>query len=41
MTIGIPVYQGVDLFDMTGPYEMFKWADSPDHKIEVPKRCAM
>jgi hypothetical protein len=24
MTIGIPVYQGVDLLDVTGPYKMFK-----------------
>src|SRR5262249_45998657 len=26
MIIGIPVYDGVDLLDMTGPYEMFHWA---------------
>ncbi len=25
MIIGIPVYDGVDLLDVTGPYEMFKW----------------
>jgi transcriptional regulator GlxA family with amidase domain len=26
MIIGIPVYDGVDLLDMTGPFEMFHWA---------------
>jgi transcriptional regulator GlxA family with amidase domain len=26
MLIGIPVYEGVDLLDVTGPYEMFTWA---------------
>lgn len=26
MIIGIPAYEGVDLLDMTGPYEMFHWA---------------
>ena len=25
--IGMPVYDGVDLLDVTGPYEMFRWAD--------------
>src|SRR5262249_49601802 len=40
MIIGIPAYDGVDLLDMTGPYEMFHWAGfeidllatSPGHK---------
>lgn len=27
MKLGIPVYEGVDLLDVTGPYEMFKWVD--------------
>lgn len=27
MKIGIPVYEGVDLLDVAGPYEMFKWVD--------------
>lgn len=27
MILGIPVYQGVDLLDVAGPYEMFKWVD--------------
>jgi transcriptional regulator GlxA family with amidase domain len=27
MLIGMPVYEGVDLLDVTGPYEMFGWAD--------------
>ena len=35
MIIGIPVYEGVDLLDVMGPYEMFKWASSPDFEIEV------
>jgi transcriptional regulator GlxA family with amidase domain len=26
MIIGMPVYDGVDLLDMTGPFEMFHWA---------------
>jgi transcriptional regulator GlxA family with amidase domain len=26
MLIGIPVYDGVDMLDVTGPYEMFSWA---------------
>jgi transcriptional regulator GlxA family with amidase domain len=25
MQLGIPVYEGVDLLDVAGPYEMFKW----------------
>ena len=25
ITIGIPVYQDVDLLDVTGPHEIFKW----------------
>jgi cyclohexyl-isocyanide hydratase len=27
MLIGIPVYEGVNLLDVTGPYEMFGWAE--------------
>jgi cyclohexyl-isocyanide hydratase len=27
MRLGIPVYDGVDLLDVAGPYEMFKWVD--------------
>ena len=26
MSIGIPVYDGVDVLDVTGPYELFGWA---------------
>ncbi len=26
ITIGIPVYRGVDMLDVVGPYEMFSWA---------------
>lgn len=35
MIIGMPVYDGVDLLDVMGPHEMFKWADSPQSPIEV------
>jgi len=28
MKLGIPVYDGVDLLDVAGPYEMFKWVDA-------------
>ena len=28
MKLGIPVYDGVDLLDVAGPYEMFKWIDA-------------
>ncbi|MGY2049071.1 hypothetical protein [Methylobacterium sp. JK268] len=28
MLIGIPVYEGVDLLDVTGPLEMFGWLAS-------------
>jgi putative intracellular protease/amidase len=27
MRLGIPVYEGVDLLDVAGPYEMFKWVN--------------
>jgi cyclohexyl-isocyanide hydratase len=27
MIIGMPVYEGVDVLDVTGPYEMFSWAE--------------
>ena len=27
LTLGIPVYDGVDLLDVTGPFEMFSWVD--------------
>jgi len=26
MKIGIPIYEGVNLLDVTGPLEMFFWA---------------
>jgi transcriptional regulator GlxA family with amidase domain len=36
MIIGIPVYDGVDLLDVTGPYEMFNWMkSSPGVEVEV------
>jgi len=28
MKLGIPVYEGVDLLDVAGPYEMFSWVDA-------------
>jgi len=28
MKLGIPVYEGVNLLDVAGPYEMFKWVDA-------------
>jgi cyclohexyl-isocyanide hydratase len=28
MKLGIPVYEGVDLLDVMGPYEMFCWIDA-------------
>ena len=28
MKLGIAVYEGVDLLDVAGPYEMFKWVDA-------------
>lgn len=35
MIIGMPVYEGVDLLDVMGPYEMFNWAKPPGFEIEV------
>jgi hypothetical protein len=29
MIIGIPIYEGVDLLDVMGPSEMFRWIDLP------------
>lgn len=31
MKLGIPVYEGVNLLDVAGPYEMFKWVDAEKH----------
>lgn len=28
MILGIPVYEGVDLLDVAGPYEMFRWVET-------------
>jgi len=36
LTIGIPVYEGVDLLDVTGPLEVFDWMASA-----VKKECAV
>jgi len=30
MIIGMPVYQGVDLLDVAGPHEIFKWMSIPN-----------
>jgi transcriptional regulator GlxA family with amidase domain len=35
MIIGIPVYQQVDLLDVTGPHEMFKWMAAPKADVRV------
>lgn len=40
MIIGIPVYDGVDLLDVTGPHEVFKWmTPTPDVRLiaETPR----
>lgn len=34
MKLGIPVYDGVDLLDVAGPYEMFGWVDRA-HGLET------
>jgi transcriptional regulator GlxA family with amidase domain len=34
MKVGIPVYEGVDLLDVAGPYEMFKWV-APSKGLET------
>jgi transcriptional regulator GlxA family with amidase domain len=33
--LGIPVYQGVDLLDVTGPLEMFYWVNDDSHQLET------
>lgn len=33
MKLGIPVYDGVDLLDVAGPYEMFNWVEA--EKLET------
>ena len=35
ITIGIPVYQGVDLLDVTGPHEIFSWMERPNRHIDL------
>jgi cyclohexyl-isocyanide hydratase len=35
MKIGIPVYQKVDLLDVTGPHEMFGWMSTYGQDVEV------
>jgi transcriptional regulator GlxA family with amidase domain len=41
MIIGIPVYQGVNLLDVAGPYEMFNWIpeNKPDTVIVSEQGC--
>jgi cyclohexyl-isocyanide hydratase len=41
MIIGIPVYQGVNLLDVAGPYEMFNWIpkNKPDTVIVSENGC--
>ena len=35
MIIGIPVYQQVDLLDVTGPHEMFNWMERPKADVRI------
>lgn len=35
MIIGIPVYEKVDLLDVTGPHEIFRWMGRPPAKVEL------
>src|SRR5712691_828656 len=35
MIIGIPVYEGVDLLDVAGPYEMLNWVTAPGLTVEA------
>ena len=35
LTIGIPVYDGVDLLDVTGPYEMLNWMNQAGYPVTV------
>ncbi|HEY2136154.1 MAG TPA: DJ-1/PfpI family protein [Xanthobacteraceae bacterium] len=35
MIIGIPVYEKVDLLDVTGPYEMFQWMNQYGVEVDV------
>jgi cyclohexyl-isocyanide hydratase len=35
MIIGIPVYNKVDLLDVTGPYEIFQWMNQSGQPVEV------
>jgi cyclohexyl-isocyanide hydratase len=40
MIIGIPVYQKVDLLDVTGPHEMFNWMTRPKADVRIiAKSC--
>jgi cyclohexyl-isocyanide hydratase len=40
LNIAIPVYEGVDLLDVAGPYEMFSWVNDPysPAKVKVQPR---
>jgi putative intracellular protease/amidase len=33
MLIGISVYEGVDLMDVTAPYEIFNWASAATNGV--------
>jgi transcriptional regulator GlxA family with amidase domain len=35
ITIGMPVYPGVDLLDVTGPFEMLNWMNQAGRPVEV------
>jgi cyclohexyl-isocyanide hydratase len=33
LSIAIPIYHGVDMLDVTGPFEMFRWAGIDTHLV--------
>jgi len=33
LKLGIPVYDGVDLLDVAGPYEMFQWVSRQSRNV--------
>ncbi|WP_327437779.1 DJ-1/PfpI family protein [Pseudomonas donghuensis] len=39
--IAIPVYDGVDLLDVSAPYELFNWMTliEPQHNLDAPRRA--
>ena len=35
MKLGMPVYDGINLVDVTGPYEMFNWVDPAKEPVSA------